>query len=178
MGSDDGGKLKMRDEGTKSTQDSALLRKPHYVESSHLTSGAFCMGEIRDTLMNSNCGEKLNMRKDVAKSMRDTWIAKGQVHEMEGNMKSGGQGTQTSVGPTSSTIVGSVRKWKKQARRVGGNEILSTVLPTTGGKKRGCNNDAEIKNCQLFKKGKGEASNGVLNKLSKAAVAEQPRPQQ
>ena len=65
--------------------------------------------------MSSNCREKLNLRKDAAESVRDTWIAKGPVHEMEGNMKSGGQGTQTSVGPASPTIMGFIRKWKKQA---------------------------------------------------------------
>jgi hypothetical protein len=128
------------------------------VETPPKASKMFCMGEIRDTLMKSNYEEKMNLMEEEAKSRMDMWITKGTIHDVEGNVKSGGQETQSSLGHASPTIGGKVCKWKKQARRVGRNETPGNIPFSNGGKRRGFDNANEMENCQLSKRGKGESS--------------------
>jgi hypothetical protein len=147
------------------------------VESPSKASAAFCMEGILDTLMSNICDGKQNPMEVAAKSVQDIWTAKGTTFSVESNVRPVGQERQfpwALVGPTSE---GNVRKWKKQARRVGGNESPNNNHAPIGGKRRGFNNTDELENYQLSKRGKGESSNGVLNSLSKAAAAVQPRPQ-
>jgi hypothetical protein len=159
-----------------SAQDSANFRHAQYVETHPKASTAFCMGGMRDTLMTSNYGEKMNIMEEADKSRNDTWITKGTIHGVEDNVKAGGQDTE--VGLASPTSGGKIRKWKKQARRVERNETPGNFAGSIGGKRRSIDDAEERENCQKSKKGKEESINGAPNNFFKVAAAKQPRPQQ
>ncbi|KAE8076355.1 hypothetical protein FH972_015012 [Carpinus fangiana] len=79
----------------------------------------------------------------------------GPTFNEESHVRPVGQEIQFPLAPVEPTIRGNVRKWKKKARRVGGNESPVNNHTPIGGKRRGFNDNDEFENYQLSKRGKG-----------------------